>query len=283
MIKIKSPINYNYATVKITQSRINKGLIAIPVSLAKWFPDSNTRIHIYLDDSPIKEVKNYSSYKSRTRECRIGGMAEWFRKSKIKDGDEIVIQLINKEQSIYRIIPEHKFILKTHEIQENLDKAENEISAKDEIILLSKWTGIENKKVVLNEFFRLANTVPHEERRYINKRTNQARENVPFNIRALLSEIYKGHCQVCDFWFLKKDNGPYFEIHHINPLLSNNPRNLIVVCANCHRQFEYANVRQEFNNDNWLIKVNFNNKIYPVNQIILKTKIEKSFKQLHTF
>lgn len=74
MITVESPINYNYATVKITQSRIKKGLIAIPVSLAKWFPDSNTRLHVYLDDSPSSEVKNYSSFKSTTRECRIGGM-----------------------------------------------------------------------------------------------------------------------------------------------------------------------------------------------------------------
>ncbi|MDI6800565.1 MAG: HNH endonuclease signature motif containing protein [Thermodesulfovibrionales bacterium] len=282
MLKIKSPTNYNYATVKITQSRLNKGLIAIPVSLAKLFPDSITRLHVYLDDSPAPEVKTYSSYTSATRECRIGGMAEWFRRSKIKDGDEIVIQMIDKEQSIYRIIPEHNFIVKTHEIQKNLDNAKNETAAKEEIIHLSKWTGIENKKVVLSEFLRLTKDIPHEERRYINKRSNKARENVPFNLRTLLTEVYHGHCQVCDFWFLKKDNGPYFEIHHVNPLLSNNPRNLVIVCANCHRQFEYANVRQEFNNDNWLIKVHFNNKIYPVNQIILKTKIEESFKQLHT-
>lgn len=281
MIRAKSPINYNYATIRITQSRRNKGLIAIPVSLAKLFPDSNTRLHVYLDDSPIPEVKNYSSYKSTTRECRIGGMGEWFRKSKIKDGDEIVIQLIDKAQSIYRIIPEHSFIVKTQKIQENLDKAENETSAKEEIIHLSKWTGIENKKVILSEFLRLSNEIPHDERRYINKRSNKAKESVPFNLRILLTEVYQGHCQVCDFWFLKKDNGPYFEIHHVNSLLSNNPKNLVVVCANCHRQFEYANLRQEFNDDNWLIRVQFNSKIYPVNQVILKTKIEELFKQLH--
>lgn len=281
MLRIKSPTNYNYATVKITQSRLNKGLIAIPVSLAKLFPDCSARLHVYSDDSHSSEVKNYSSYKSTTRECRIGGMAEWFRKNKVRDGDEIVIQMLDKEQSIYRIIPEHNFIIRTHEIQKNLDKAENETDAKEEIIQLSKWTGAENKKVVLSEFLRLSNDSPHEERRYINKRSKKARETVPFNLRVLLTEVYQGHCQVCDFWFLKKDNGPYFEIHHVNPLLANNPRNLVVVCANCHRQFEYANLRHEFNDDNWLIKVQFNSKMYPVNQIILKTKIEESVKQLH--
>jgi len=282
MIKITSPINYSYATIKITQSRLDKGLIAIPMSLAKWFPEQNARIHIYLDDTIAPETKQYSSYKSRTRECRIGGMAEWFRDNKIKDGDEIVIQLIDKEHFVYRLIPESKFILKTHEIQNNLDSSESEISAKEEIKKLSKWAGIAQEKVLLNEYVRLINTIPTTERRYVNRRSKEARESTPCNLRVLLGDIYQGYCQVCNFWFLKKDNRPYFEIHHINSLLSNNPRNLIVVCSNCHRQFEYSNLRQEFDDDNWLIKVHFNNKLYPVNQIILKTKIEVSFKQLHT-
>jgi hypothetical protein len=36
MTKVTSPINYNYATIKITQSRLDKGLIAIPMSLASF-------------------------------------------------------------------------------------------------------------------------------------------------------------------------------------------------------------------------------------------------------
>ena len=146
---------------------------------------------------------------------------------------------------------------------------------------LSKWASIDRSQVVLNEYVRLVDTLPTEVRRYVNRRSNQAKESVPNNLRVLLGDIYQGHCQVCEFWFLKRDNGPYFEIHHINPLLSNNPRNLIVVCANCHRQFEYADVKNEFNQDNWLIKVRFNNKIYSVNQILLTAKYEEFFKQLH--
>lgn len=281
MIKITSPISYNYATIKITQSRIKKGLIAIPMSLAKWFPEHNARIQICLDDVITPEIKQYSSYKSTTRECRIGGMAEWFRGNKIKDGDEIVIQLIDKEHFVYRLIPESRFILKTHQLQNNLDSSDSEISAKKEIEKLSRWAGIYQGQVVLNEYIRLVNTIPIEERRYVDRRSKQARETTPYNLRVLLGDIYEGHCQVCDFWFLKKDNEPYFEIHHINPLLSSNPKNLLVVCANCHKQFEYTDVRNEFNQDNWIVKVRFNDKIYPVNQIILTKKHEEFIKQLH--
>ncbi|NIV11084.1 MAG: HNH endonuclease, partial [Aliifodinibius sp.] len=95
VVRSKSEINYSYATIKITQSRIDKGLIAIPVSLIKWFPDRNDTIQVYLSNSPVSQDKHYSSYRSSTRECRIGGMKEWFRQNNIKSGDEIVIQFID--------------------------------------------------------------------------------------------------------------------------------------------------------------------------------------------
>lgn len=79
VFRSKSQINYSYATIKITQSRVDKGLIAIPITLAKWFPDHNETIQVYLNDSPVSQTKHYSSYNSSTRECRIGGMREWFQ------------------------------------------------------------------------------------------------------------------------------------------------------------------------------------------------------------
>lgn len=58
IIRNKSEINYSYITIKATQSRIDKGLIAIPVSLTKWFPDYAETIQVYLDDSTILQTKN---------------------------------------------------------------------------------------------------------------------------------------------------------------------------------------------------------------------------------
>ena len=84
-MKTKSEINYNYQTIKISQSRINRGLIALPRSLTRWFPDHNTTIRVYLGDSPIPEVKNYTSYTGSTNESRIGGMADWFNVNNIRD------------------------------------------------------------------------------------------------------------------------------------------------------------------------------------------------------
>jgi len=280
VIKGESRINYSYSTVKITRSRIEKGLIAIPMSLAKWFPKYNTNIKVYLDDSDVLHQKNYSSYKSATRECRIGGMAEWFKRNKIKSGDEIAIQLIDKESFTYRLIPERIFVKKTEELQKNLDTAGDEIEALDEITRLSNWTALDKQRVMLKEYHRIVTTMPLKERGYIKQRSRQARESVPSNIRVMLGDIYRGHCQVCDFWFLKKDGKPYFETHHIDPLKANHPKNLVLVCANCHRQFEYANVIHKFNKQDWLIRVSFNRRRYAVNQVFLREKLEKSVKEL---
>ena len=279
VIQTKSEIDYSYKTIKITQSRIGKGLIAIPVALAKWFPDHNDTIQVYLNDSPVSQTKHYSSYDSSTRECRIGGMKHWFQQNNIKRGDEIVIQLIDKERFIYRLIPERNFILKTKELQNSFDKSESEEEASGKITTLAQWTRLTEGKVVLSEYYRLINALPTKDRQYVKKPSSRARESAPTNLRALLEQIYKGHCQVCDFWFFKRDKKPYFETHHIDPLKGHHPKNLLVVCGNCHNQFEYTEVKPVFN-DEWLVRVSFNERTHSVKQAILSAKIEGFFKEL---
>lgn len=279
VVKGKSQINYSYATIKVTQSRIDKGLIVIPVPLSKWFPDHNDTIQIYLNDSPASQTKRYSSYNSSTRECRIGGMKQWFHQNNIRSGDEIVIQPIDKEHFIYKLIPERNFILKTKELQDSFDDSENDQEASEKIETLAEWTHLDKGKVSLNEYYRLISILTSKDRQYT-KRISVAKESAPANLRTLLEYIYKGHCQICDFWFLKKDKRPYFEIHHLEPLKGHHPKNLLVVCGNCHNQFEYTHVKQEFNNDSWLVRVAFNNNAHLVNQVMLSTKVEGFFKEL---
>ncbi len=251
IIKKESKLNYNYATIKITQSRIDKGLIAIPVSLASRFPNHNTYINVILDNGGPQQ-KHYSSYTESARENRIEGLTKWFNQNDIKTGDEIVIQFIDKENFIYRLIPERDFIHKTLELQGSFDSSEDEKEASQNVNSLSDWTRESRNEVIFSEYYRLINTPVTDERLYVRRNANRTRENVPVNIRTLLRSIYNGHCQVCDFWFLKQDKEPYFEIHHIDPNKSHHPQNLIVVCGNCHNQFEHANVMTEFNDRNWL-------------------------------
>ena len=281
IIDTLSAINQPYITIRMTQSRLDKGLIALPISLAtEWFPSKNTSINVYLGNSNVIQLKNYSSYKSKTREARIGGLAQWFQETKLNDGNEIVIQFIDKENYIYRLIPESNFIKRTKELQKDFDDSKNDDDASDKILTLTKWLDLKEKEVAINEYNRLINEMDLIKRRVIEKSSSCITENAPSNIRIILEKIYKGHCQVCDFSFLKKNGKPYFEIHHINPSIGHHLKNIVLVCANCHRQFTYANVRHIFHNNGWLTQVIFNDKQYSLNQVILEMPQRKILKKI---
>lgn len=281
MVNTNSKIEYNYATVKVTQSRIAKGLLAIPVAWLDWFPKQKVFIGVFLDDSNIPQNKNYTPYTSSSHECRIGGLAEWFSQSRIRDGDEIVVQLIDKDSFVYRLIHEAKFITKTRQIQNQFDNSSDESNALKSLSKIAQWINVDTQIATLNEFHRLIKEEKMEERRILTRKESFLKEGVPPNSKILLGEIYKGHCQLCDFWFLKRDGTPYYEIHHIHDQLGNHLRNLLVVCGNCHNQFTYANVRQEFI-EGWLYRVHFNERAFNINQIILKQKFSQPMKQIFT-
>src|SRR5438105_3009214 len=108
MQQVQSEIGYNYVTIKITRSRIDKGLLAIPVSLLDKFPKEKRKITIFFDDEEQSSIKNFTPSNSSSQECRINGLASWFVKNKIQDQDEIVIQFLDEDENegIYRLIKE---------------------------------------------------------------------------------------------------------------------------------------------------------------------------------
>jgi hypothetical protein len=74
-------------------------------------------------------------------------------------------------------------------------------------------------------------------------------------LRALLGQAYSGKCQLCGFTFSKSDGTPFFEVHHIEPTLGDHPKNLLVVCANCHAKLTYAEVDSFVYADGWLVEL----------------------------
>lgn len=278
MVKTNSKISYNYATVKVTQSRIDKGLLAVPVAWIDWFPKQKIPVRVFFDDSNVPKLKTYTPYTSSSRECRIGGLAAWFRRNRVRDGNEIVVQLIDKENYIYRLIHEEQFLAKTQQIQKRFDSSPNDSKALESLSEIAQWINVDRQTAVLNEFYRLIKEERIESRGIITRKESKLKESAPANSKILLGEIYKGHCQVCDFWFLKKDGAPYYEIHHIHDQLGNHLRNLLLVCGNCHNQFTYAHVQQEFLED-WLYRVHFNYQMFNVNQVIFNQKFSQPIKQ----
>src|SRR5215204_1909155 len=62
----------------------------------------------------------------------------------------------------------------------------------------------------------------------------------------------KGHCEACEHPapFLRRNNNPYLEIHHIMALSAggaDHPTNVAAVCPNCHRRTSHANDADVFN------------------------------------
>jgi predicted HNH restriction endonuclease len=273
-IEEKSEINYDYRTIRVTKSRIDKGLLAIPRSLSNYFPKEGKMIGIYLDDSQNLDMKTFSSFNSTTNENRIGGLKNWFRKNEIKEGEEVVLQIIDKNLNIYRLIRENFFLERTKRLQKILDQSENEIIISNKINQISNWTHIKKDRIIKNEYIRLSNLSTNNERKIVKDANKYRRELCPTNIRFILGYLYKGMCQVCSFTFLKIDKTPYFELHHLDPIIGHNPKNLVLVCANCHRQFEHAKVRKQFDKNGWLSRVTFNDKEFSINQTLYSLKKE---------
>jgi 5-methylcytosine-specific restriction endonuclease McrA len=269
----KSEINYDYKTIRVTKSRINKGLLAIPRGFTNYIPKSSQRIKIYLNDSPDPEIKNFSSFYSSTNENRIGGLKDWYIENQIKEGDELILQILDKGKFIYRLLTERAFINKANEFQRDFDNSIDDYIAAKKLEQISDITRMDKSKIVYNEFLRLSKYSKEEVRKRIKNPNQFSKEKTPPNFRIILGNIYSGFCQVCSFSFLKRDKNPYFEIHHLKPHIGHHPKNLVLVCANCHRQFEYATVVMGINEEGWLSKVCFNNKEFLVRQAI--NEIEK--------
>jgi hypothetical protein len=276
MKKSKSNIPFDYVTVKTTKSRIDKGLLAIPVSLVDLFPKTASKIFL-LNETGKEEAKSFTPYNSSSRECRIGGLKEFYTKNKIKDGEELVIQLLDDDK--FKIIPEKIFEKQISDLEIKIDKSTKEKEVEEHIKKLSKITNKVSEDVIKSEFVRLANQeITTRKTRVIPK--VKTKENVPVSLRKILSELYSGKCQISNFTFLMKNGKTYFEIHHIDPFKGNHFKNLLVVSPNVHAQFTYANPEQYFDDENWLRKVKFDKESYSVFQII--DKLPKFFeKEVH--
>jgi hypothetical protein len=265
--KVKSEIGYSYVTIKVTRSRINKGILAIPVSLLDRFPKEKRKITIFFDDEEKPSMKSFSPYNSSSQECRINGLASWFVKNKIQDQDEIVIQCLDENEGIYRLIKENKFIEQIKELENKIVSVKKDDDLEKCFEDLASKVNKPKKEVAIVEFLRLNNEIM---KKRIYKKTNISlvKENVPASLRKILELIYQGKCQVSNFTFVQRYGKLYFEIHHIKPDYGNHFKNILVVSPNIHAMFTHANCVEYFDKDGWLRKVKFNGEEFNVYQAV---------------
>lgn len=220
-----------------------------------------------MDETGHEEINSFTPYMSSSRECRIGGMRDFYERYCVQSGDELVIQVLGKNR--FKILPEKLFENKIVEFESKIDKASNEKEVNTAITSLAEFTNKKPDDILKNEFIRLSNR-NITARKIITKQNIKLRESVPPAIRRILIGLYEGRCQISGFSFLMATGEPYFEVHHINPLQGNHIKNLLVVSSNVHAQFTYAKLQQFFDDNGWLRKVKFNDEAHHVFQIIDK-------------
>ncbi|MDO9566181.1 MAG: hypothetical protein Q7J15_05535 [Candidatus Desulfaltia sp.] len=263
MKKEYSKIPFDYITVKTTKSRIEKGLLAIPVSLIDMFPINSKKIYL-INENGEEETKIFTPYNSSSRECRIGGLKDFYQKNQINDGDELVIQLLDDGK--YKLISENVFKKHVLNFEEKFETSDNKIEADRQIEIIKRITNSSKEYILRSEFVRLANKEILE-RKIDEIQQVKSREKVPISLRIILLNLYHGKCQISGFTFTMKNGKPYFDIHHIDPLKGNHLKNLLVVSPNVHAQFTFANSEHYFDDEGWLRKVKFNEDTFSVFQI----------------
>jgi hypothetical protein len=276
MRTVPSQIPFSYKTIRVTKSRIEKGLLAIPTSLAESFPKKRSTIDVFFSASRLSVPKTYTPYQSSSKECRIGGMKYFFEKNHIKNGDELVIQFL--EENKYRIFTENQFHQSIGSIESAFDRSKDETDAFLQIARLSTLANSSPQEVLMSEYLRLSlqEATP---RKLSPASPTKFKKQISASIRKLLLEIYGGKCQLTGFGFLMINGNPYFETHHLKAEMGDHLKNLLVVSPNIHAQFTHAKVKEYYDEHGWLRKARLNDQEYIVYQVI--DKVPKFRKEIH--
>lgn len=260
-------------TLYATDSRISKGLLPIPRRFSAVFPSSKGKILVVFDDGTRVEPKIFVPYDPRIKESRVFGLSRWFSKRGIVAGDAITITPEDPATGVYRIALD-RFVgqRRVVEARRQLYAAQNPEVAGEQLRRLAESKKEKTQETALQEIAIMAQRPLASRKRVMVLQKGQA-EAVPSSLRALLEAVHQGKCQICDFTFKKRDGHPYFEIHHIEPAKGHHPMNVLVICPNCHAQFENATVTEMQRVMGWLIAVRINGKRFRVRQPLMRRRM----------
>ena len=252
-------------------------MLAIPQEFKDWFPSEKGQIQVVFDDEEKAKALTFHPYDPIVKENRIFGLAHWFSKRSVREGDLVSITLEDVEKGSYRITMD-RFVREREEqkARQRLQAARTDSEAKQELSTLSRLTKRRLRELAQEELLRIAQDSPRQPRPRVSPGATERHEGVPTAIRVLLRELHGGKCQLCSFTFEKANGKPYFEIHHLDPEVGHHPRNLLVVCPNCHAQFEHATVTDFKWAGNWLVSVMINGKRVAVRQPFVHDSIRRT-------
>lgn len=264
-------------TIRASASRLEKGLLAIPQKFKDWFPGERGQIKVLFDDEVKAKTVTFHPSDPIVKENRIFGLAHWFSKRGVREGDLISITLEDSSIGLYRIgLDRYVRERQEQETREKLRLARTDSQAEQELTALSMLTRRRPRELAREELLQIAQKLPRQPRPRVPPGATERHEGVPSGIRVLLRELHDGECQLCSFTFEKRNGEPYFEIHHLDPEVGHHPSNLLVLCPNCHAQFEQASVTDFKWAGNWLIGVTINGKRVAVRQPLAHDSIKRS-------
>src|SRR3989338_3096622 len=264
-------------TIRASASRLEKGFLAIPQKFKDWFPNERDQIQVVFDDEEKARALTFHPYGPEVKENRIFGVGRWFSKRSVREGDRISITMEDPARRLYRISLD-RYVREREEqkARRSLRDARSDEEAKQELSVLSRLTGKRVRELAEEEILRIASESQRQPHPKVFPGANERHEGVPSGIRLLLRELHEGKCQLCSFTFDKRSGEPYFEIHHLDPKIGHHPSNLLVVCQNCHAQFEQAKITDFRWAGNWLIGVTFNAKRVAVRQPLAHDSIRRT-------
>jgi hypothetical protein len=254
-------------TIRASASRLDKGLLAVPQRFKNLFPSTRTQIQVIFDDGEKSRPLTFQPYDATVKENRIFGLRQWFARRGVREGDLISITVESSSQKLYRITLD-RFVLERQEgkARDGLRTARTDAEAEQRLVKLAQITRRRPREAARGELLRIAEKSLPQFRPVVLPHVAPRREGVPPGLRVLLRELHDGKCQLCSFTFEKESGEPYFEVHHLDPALGHHPKNLLVVCPNCHAQFEHATVSDLRWAEGWLVGLAINGKQVSVRQ-----------------
>jgi len=264
-------------TIRVSASRLEKGLLAIPQKFKDWFPGEKGHIQVVFDDEEKAKALNFHPCDLVVKENRIFGLGRWFSKRRVDEGDLISVTLEDLDGRLYRIALD-RFVREREEqkSRQKLQVARTDSEAEQELSTLSRLTRKHPRRLAREELLRIAQGSLRQPRPRVFPGAADRHGGVPSGIRVLLREFYDGKCQLCSFTFKKRNGDPYFEIHHLDPEVGHHPSNLLVICPNCHAEFEHATIANFEWAGNWLVGVTINGKRIAVRQPLAHDSIGRT-------
>ncbi|MGH9328363.1 MAG: hypothetical protein ACRD2B_16970 [Terriglobia bacterium] len=264
-------------TIRASASRLEKGLLAIPQRFKEWFPSREGKIEVFFDDADTLRELSFHPYDSTIKEGRIFGLGRWFSERNVHEGDSITITVEDPRRPLYRIVLD-RFLQQRQEQQarRDLHRAATDSVAEQELGRLSRLARRRPRDLAGEELSRIALQSQCEPRPRVPPGAAERHEGVPAGIRILLREVHDGRCQLCSFAFEKRNGEPYFEVHHLDPEIGHHPKNLLVVCPNCHAQFEHAAVTDFTWAEGWLVGATINGRRVAIRQPLAHSPVRRA-------